>query len=232
MLRELTILLALSMGLPACSPDAEAPAGDARPNVDGGGADQDDTEPASAAPAARPAAAPRLEASGEVTPIPPGTVPRARGAGAISGQPAPKLSLTDIESGQPWSLADNLDPSGQSCPDAFLVAVMASWCGYCSQSLPTLKALEDQFPDLGIVTVTVDDQPEKQKEELAKVRAAGLTGPVLAADAATANAWIGAGAVPRYVFVNHDGKVVGQDRGFGDKVAPLMPDQARRALGQ
>lgn len=228
MLRELMLLLTLWMLLPGCSPDAEAPEGGAKPNVDGGGADQDDDEPAAAAPAATA----RLEASGEVTPVPEGTVPRARGAGAISGQPAPKLHLLDAESGLPWSLADNLDPSGQSCPDAYLVAIMASWCGYCSQSLPTLKALEDQFPDLGIVTVTVDDKPEGQQAELAKVRAAGISGPVLVADAATANAWIGAGAVPRYVFVNHDGKVVGQDRGFGDKVAPMMPDQARRALGQ
>ncbi len=230
MLRELTILLTLSTPLPACSPDAEAPETDAKPNRDGGG--EDDDEPVAAAPVAAPAATARLEASGEVTPVPAGTVPRARGVGAISGQAAPKLHLPDAESGLPWSLADNLDPSGQSCPDAYLVAIMASWCGYCSQSLPTLKALEDQFPDLGIVTVTVDDKPEGQKSELEKVRAAGLTGPVLVADAATANAWIGAGAVPRYVFVNRDGKVVGQDRGFGDKVAPMMPDQARRALGQ
>ncbi len=231
MLRELTMLVTLSMAFPACSPDGQAPETDAKLNVDGGGADQDDDEPVAAAPAVKPAVA-RHEASGEVTPVPAGIVPRARGVGAISGKPAPRLQLLDVESGQPWSLADNLDPSGESCPDAFLVAIMASWCGYCSQSLPTLKALEDQFPDLGIVTVTVDDQPEGQRAELEKVRAAGLTGPVLVADAATANAWIGAGAVPRYVFVNRDGKVVGQDRGFGDKVAPLMPDQARRALGQ
>lgn len=150
-----------------------------------------------------------------------------------TGQPAPALVLPELEGGATWDLSAQLDPSGESCPKALLVAFMASWCGYCAESLPTLRALEEQYPDLGVVTVTVDDQPEGRKAELDKVRAAGLTGPVLVADADTVSRWIGSGnAVPRYYFIDRHGVVAGQDKGFGDKVAPLMPRQAARALSR
>lgn len=148
-----------------------------------------------------------------------------------TGRPAPALVLPELEGGATWDLSAHLDPSGESCPKALLVAFMASWCGYCAESLPTLRALEEQYPDLEVVTVTVDDQPEGRKAELDKVRSAGLTGPVLVADADTVSRWIGSGnAVPRYYFVDRHGVVTGQDKGFGDKVAPLMPRQAARAL--
>jgi thiol-disulfide isomerase/thioredoxin len=152
---------------------------------------------------------------------------------ATSGQHAPPLSLLPVDGGTPWALEDLLDPTGNSCPDAFLVAFMASWCTYCSQSLPTLVELQEQFPELGIVTVTIDTTPDAQEAEAEKVKKAGLTGPVLVADAATRTAWLGAGgSVPHYYFVDHDGKIRSQDKGFGDKVKPMMPKQAAAVLGQ
>ncbi|MDP2304976.1 MAG: TlpA disulfide reductase family protein [Pseudomonadota bacterium] len=148
----------------------------------------------------------------------------------MTGQLAPRLSLLDV-AGTHWSLETYLDPAGESSPKGFLVAFMASWCQYCTESLPTLVKLERANPDLAVITVTVDDRPELQKAELEKVRSAGLTGPVLVADEATVLAWIGGGkSVPRYYFVNHEGVVTGQDQGFGDNVAPMMPNQAKRAL--
>ncbi|MBM4367412.1 MAG: TlpA family protein disulfide reductase [Deltaproteobacteria bacterium] len=148
-----------------------------------------------------------------------------------TGRPAPDLKLPDLETGQPWSLAAHVDPSGESCPKAVLLAFMASWCSYCTASLPTLVELERANPELAVVTVSVDATDAARKEELAKVRKAGLTGPVLAADEAAIQTWIGGGkSVPKYYFVNHDGIVTGKDDGFGDKVKPMMPAQARRAL--
>ncbi|MFZ5476661.1 MAG: TlpA family protein disulfide reductase [Myxococcota bacterium] len=151
--------------------------------------------------------------------------------GAISGKPAPPLALASLDGDGAWDLHATLDPTGASCPQGVLLAFMASWCGYCDQSLATLKELQDSFPELAVVVVDVDDRPEGQQTELNKVRDAGLTGPVLLADAATRAAWLGpGGTVPRYAFVNRMGTVVAQDRGFGDKVKPKMPGQARRAL--
>lgn len=148
-----------------------------------------------------------------------------------TGQLAPSLDLVELDTGTPWSLATFLDPAGESSPKGFLVAFAASWCQYCTESLPSLFNLERAYPDLSVVMVSVDDNPNGQQAVLSKVRAAGLTGPVLVADEATVAEWIGGGkSVPHYYFINHHGMVTGQDQGFGDDVKSLMPRQAARAL--
>jgi thiol-disulfide isomerase/thioredoxin len=158
--------------------------------------------------------------------------PRAALGLPVSGRPAPGLTLPPVEGGAAWTLADHLDPTGESCPDAVLLAFMASWCTYCTQSLPSLVELQEQYPELEIVTVTVDTTPDAQRTELAKVRAAGLTGPVLAADGPAVDAWLGGGkSVPKYYFVNRVGTITAKDDGFGDKVKPMLARQAERALG-
>lgn len=170
------------------------------------------SEPAPVAPAAT------------ATPTAPRALPK-------SGNPAPDLALPSVEGGETWTLSSHLDPAGQSDPKGFVLAFMASWCTYCTRSLPTLKELQDTNPSLEIVTVTIDDSPKTQAKELEKVRAAGLEGPVLVADAETMRTWIGSGrSVPKYYFIDHNGVLVAKDDGFGDKVEPLMPKQAARAL--
>ncbi|MFZ5479231.1 MAG: TlpA family protein disulfide reductase [Myxococcota bacterium] len=187
-------------------------------------ADEDRLPSDGGAPVEAADAQPAVEVVGEETDEPPTT-------GAISGRPAPPLDLPSLDGDAAWDLHATLDPTGASCPQGVLLAFMASWCGYCHQSLATLKELQDTFPELAVVVVDVDDRAEGQQAELTKVRDAGLTGPVLLADAATRSAWLGpGGTVPRYAFVNRMGTVVAQDRGFGDKVKPMMPGQARRAL--
>ncbi len=208
----LPAILVAAAGLGSCGEQQPSPGDEDRLQQDGGEVETD--EKPAAASAAKPAAAPAR----------PVGLPQ-------SGRPAPGLSLPSVEHGETWTLAQHLDPDGQSCPKGFLVAFMASWCTYCTQSLPTLVELEQANPELAVVTVTVDDKPEMQKAELDKVRKAGLTGPVLAADAAAVQAWIGSGkSVPKYYFIDHNGTITAKDDGFGDKVKPLMPTQAKRAL--
>lgn len=186
----------------------------------------------SSAPASEPAATPKkelsIQVSSEEAPRPAARPPSLL---PTSGQPAPGLSLAPVEGGKAWTLADYLDPSGESEPKGFVLAFMASWCTYCTQSLPTLAELEKANPSLEIVTVTVDTTPDKQKAEQDKVRAAGLTGPVLVADQTAIDTWVGGGkSVPKYYFVDHNGVLVSKDEGFGDKVRPLMPRQVVGAL--
>lgn len=149
----------------------------------------------------------------------------------VSGQPAPALSLPDLETGELWTLSAKTDATGAAKPKGYMLAFMASWCGYCSKSLPTLVELQRDYPDLGIVTVTVDSDDASRKKELDKVRKAGLTGPVLVADAEAIRTWTGSGrGVPKYYFIDHNGLLVSKDDGFGEKVRPMMPRQAARAL--
>lgn len=201
--RAATVALSLALGLVGCD-RGPAPAAEAPP------------APAAAKPP------PKRVVLGPSTGPTPG-VP-------TSGRPAPDLSLPDLESGEVWTLSDQLDPSGESCPRGFLIAFMASWCGYCHQSLPTLVELERDFPDLAVVTVTVDSDDASRQKELKKVRDAGLKGPVLAADEAAIATWTAGGAVPKYFFIDHNGVLAAKDEGFGDNVKPMMPAQAKRAL--
>ncbi len=159
------------------------------------------------------------------------TVRSAPAATPQSGSTAPNVALVSVEDGKVWNLQEGLDPEGTSSPKGYVLAFMASWCTYCTRSLPTLVQLEKDNPDLEIVTVSIDAGPEAQQEELLKVRKFGLQGPVVAADKATIDAWIGGGrSVPKYYFIDHNGTIVARDDGFGDKVEPMMAKQAARAL--
>lgn len=186
------------------------------------------TPPAAAAPAARTATGVPAPAD-RATPAPGvhATVLRL----PSPGETAPSLALTDVATGERWSLQDQIDPTGESCPKGVLVAFMASWCTYCTQGLPALVAAEKANPDLAVVTVTVDGSDDTRKAELDKVRKAGLTGPVLAADAQTVSQWIGGGkSVPKYYFVDHDGVVSARDDGYTDDLGSLLAKQATHAL--
>lgn len=139
--------------------------------------------------------------------------------------------MKNLETGERWTLSSKTDPSGSAHPKGYLLSFMASWCGYCSESLSTLVELQKDYPDLAIVTVTVDSSDTARQAELAKVRKAGLTGPVLVADEAANQTWTGGGrGVPKYSFIDHNGVLVSKDDGFGDKARPMMPRQAARAL--
>ncbi|MCB9682110.1 MAG: TlpA family protein disulfide reductase [Alphaproteobacteria bacterium] len=203
------------LGLTAC--DALL----ASPDVDG------DDAVAEVAPTPTPAPVP---ASAPSAPTPKAaTTP----TGVVSGTAAPALDLPLLE-GEGRFRLDPVPPEGPPADrGAVMLAFMASWCGPCAASLPTLAALQASKPDLQIVPVVVDEDARGQQAELHKVRAAGLTGPVLAADNATVVQWTGANrSVPRFVFIGRDGMIVAQDRGFGDNVRGMMPRQADRTLAR
>lgn len=149
--------------------------------------------------------------------------------GAVTGEPAPSLSLPPVGGGAAWTFGSQRAP-GLPKAEGHLVAFVASWCAICASALPTLRELEVANPTLEVVFVTVDATPAQQAAEQARVRAAGMTGPVLVSDPATRAAWMGTSAVPRYVFVDGTGRVRSQDRGFSEEVKQMMPAQARRVL--
>ena len=176
--------------------------------------------------------APKAAASAPVAVAAPAAAPTpTRGSIPRSGDSAPNLTLLEVGGTQRWSLQTGLDPTGTSSPKGFLLAFMASWCTYCTRSLPTLVQLEAENPDLEIVTISIDEGAAAQAAELEKVRKAGLTGPVLAADAQTVSQWIGGGkSVPKYYFVDHDGVVSARDDGYTDDLSALLAKQATHAL--
>ena len=152
--------------------------------------------------------------------------------GRKSKEFAPEIALPQLDSPGTWRLSDHVRPGGGGSADAAVVMFMASNCGYCKLSLPTMRQMEIEYGDrVAFVIITTDKTEAARKQELSIVRQAGLKTPVLAADEMTKRAWLGASAsIPRFFFVNKIGQILVQDRGFGRKVKPLIPKQIRAAL--
>jgi len=152
--------------------------------------------------------------------------------GLVNGEYAPAFTLPVIGGKGTWNLEDHVRKDGAGKSDAVIVAFMASWCGYCAKSLPTLKELETANAGrLAVVILSVDDDDASRAAEAAKIKAAGLSAPVLAADGPTRRAWLGdSKSIPRFYFLNKVGEILVQDHGFGNTVQPLMPKQVAMLL--
>jgi len=180
-------------------------------------------EAPAAAPASTSAPAPpmpeRLPLASEV-PARKGLIP--------SGNFAPDFSLPRMDAaGGTLTLSKIIGPKKTGKADAAIVAFMASWCGICHKSLPSLKSLVDQHGErLAIVVVSTDATDENARKEAATLAAAGLPLPVVRGDKATLAAWLGGDTgVPRYFMVNRSGEILMKDTGYGAKVADVMPRQ-------
>ena len=131
--------------------------------------------PAAPAPGASAPAPPmpaRLPLASEVAPRK-GLIP--------SGQFAPDFTLPRMDAaGGTLTLSKIIGPKKTGKADAAIVAFMASWCGICHKSLPSLKALVDQHGErLAIVVVSTDATDEAARKEAATLAAAGLELPVV-----------------------------------------------------
>ncbi|GEM_PF-1890293 len=184
-------------------------------------------EQAPAEPPATPAAAapgtPRLPEP-EVVPF--------KAKGLDNGDYAPQLVLTDLLTDVEYRLSDHLGPRATEPTRAAIIGFVASWCGPCRASLPTLKELKTEHgDDLQIVLLATDDDREGRLEEADHVRRAGLDAVVLDPTPEVLRAYKGSRRnVPHFFIVNKIGEVLVQNRGFGKKVKPMLPKQVRYAL--
>ena len=155
-----------------------------------------------------------------------------RPKGLENGDYAPELALTDLLGGDPYRLSDHLGPAATTPARAAVIGFVASWCGPCRASLPTLAELKAEHgDDLEIVLLATDDDREGRLKEADHVRKAGLDAVVLEPTAEVMRAYKGSRKnVPHFFIVNAIGEVLVQDRGFGKKVKPLLPKQVRYAL--
>lgn len=169
-----------------------------------------------------------------MTPAAPARLPRCadvapHDAALANGQPAPDFTLPRLDAkGGSWTLSDHVGPTSKNRAPALVVVFMASWCGICQKSLPSiaaLRSLPDGKPE--IVVVSTDDSDVNARKEAARLAEAGLDVALVRGDAATLAAWLGNDrGVPRFFFVNRAGEVLVRDKGFGANVAAMLPRQA------
>lgn len=185
-------------------------------------------EPASAAPSpVAPSPVAPAPAEAVVMPAP----AKAGPDGLTNGDILADFTLARVQGEGTWRLYDHVAPDGTGSHQAALIAFTASWCGPCRASLPTLAELENEHPDLAIVVLSIDDKETERQIEQKAMDAAGLKAPLLVADQDTQQAILGdSRRIPRFLFLNKVAELMVQDRGFGDKVRPMMPKQANYAL--
>lgn len=205
-----TALVTLALALQGCGGDGSAPASTASP----------DPAPQAAAPAPPPPPSAR--------PAP--TV--ATGEGLDRGDPAPDFDLPVLGGGKAGrvKLTDHVGPGPrEGGPDGVIVGFVASWCGRCTASLPTLAQLEQEHGSrLQILLLAVDDDLPGRIAEAEKVAEKGVRAPVLDAMAVPGvqDAWMGAKRnIPRFYLIDRSGTVRVRDTGFGQKMARLLPQQ-------
>ena len=161
----------------------------------------------------------------------PGEGKAARPVGLINGDFAVDLTLPDLRTGESWTLSEHIGPEVVGLKSA-IVSFSASWCGPCRASLPQLAELEKEHgDDLLVIIVTIDKTEAGRKREVMEVKQAGLRGPVLHADEAAQQAWLGGRRnIPHLYILNAIGEVLVQDRGYGSKVRSVLPRQVGYAL--
>ncbi len=167
----------------------------------------------------------------EVASVPIPAPAKAGPDGLTNGDILADFTLPRVKGEGTWRLYDYVSPTGTGTHQAALIAFTASWCGPCRASLPTLAELENEHPDLAIVVLSIDDKETERLIEQKAMDDAGLKAPLLVADQTTQQAILGDSRnIPRFLFVNKVGELLVQDRGFGEKVRPMMPKQANYAL--
>lgn len=208
--------------------DVEEAAAAEAPEVAATGAPQAaDAAPAPKAPdAAQVAAAPAKAAQ----------PPRPLSADGLNrGDPAADFTGKVVYGGSGDLTLSSLVGAAPAHPrDGAIVAFGASWCGYCKASLPTLKTLQADNPNLAIVYVGIDSDDEGWQREIALFKERELNFPLVRVDDPDAlrRQYFGnKHNIPRFYLVDHAGTVRIKDQGFTlKKMGKLLPKQVRYLL--
>ena len=145
-----------------------------------------------------------------------------------TGKPAPDFKVP------------SLDGKGEICLSALkgrpvLVDAWASWCGPCKAALPSLLAIHGEYSGKGLQVISLSlDEPKtkaKAEEEVAKLSLPWPQGWDKEAFAGTYAKAYQVRAIPNYLLVDAEGRIVGHWVGFDEEgirraLAGLFPAEA------
>jgi cytochrome c biogenesis protein CcmG/thiol:disulfide interchange protein DsbE len=137
------------------------------------------------------------------------------------GQPAPDFALKDID-GKEVRLSDQRGK-------AVVVDFWATWCGPCRAVMPHLQALSEEYDQLEVLAVSLDQNPGAAVPPFAAKH--GLTFTMLADPRSpqVAQQWGGIRSIPTSFLVSPDGTVV--HRWVGVHGRDAYEKEIRKVLG-
>lgn len=146
----------------------------------------------------------------------------------LIGNPLPALEVRNLEY-KPLKLSDfNGRPT--------LINFWATWCVTCTEELPVLQKLQDDYKGgLRVVAIAVQDSRLnvlKFIKENARYKFVFVTDPDMQESASRLGSFFGIESLPVSVFVDAQGKIVDQWSGFKEKEQPLLLSRIRRLMNR
>lgn len=89
-----------------------------------------------------------------------------------------------------------------------VIDVWASWCPDCIKGFPKLVELQNEFPDVNYVYVSLDKTTDKWKESIEKYNLKGSHYHINQKMKDSFGASIQLDWIPRYIVVNKEGKII------------------------
>ena len=149
-------------------------------------------------------------------------LPRAAGAvNLVPGQPAPELSLPDID-GNHVTLKDHLGKT-------VLIVFWSTWCSRCSEELTFLRETFAGRDDVEVLLVNQDSEKAAPRDKIAEMRnRLALPFHVIMDSGLVLWDRFGINALPTSVVVGKDGRIVYAEPNFYRESPGRILDAVRR----
>lgn len=89
-----------------------------------------------------------------------------------------------------------------------VIDIWASWCPDCIKGIPSIEKMQEQFPDVSYVFLSLDKTPEAWKEAIKKYNLKGSHYYLNEKMSGEFGKSIDLDWIPRYIIINKEGKIV------------------------
>lgn len=127
----------------------------------------------------------------------------------IKGTNAPRIELLSFQTGKSYPLV--------ATGKVTLLDFWEAWCGPCIASMPKIQELYEKYKNTGLEVYGIVHEQNQLAISKKRAEKAGTTFPMLIGNAQSRNAYHIV-AIPLYVLVNREGKVIYLHEGFSEEL--------------